>query len=530
MKKFIPAIIILGFVFACDDRFEEMNKPTKSPEFVPGVPLFSSGVRNMFDMMVNTSVNENVFRLYAQYWAQTTYPDESQYNMVNREIPDNFWRNAYRDALKDLDEGRKIIEATWEENLLPEAEKNNQLAIIDVCKAYVYAILVDAFGAVPFDEALNDEILVPAYDPGEEVYDKVIVMLDNAIAAMNPDEAGFPASQDPVYEGDVEAWKKFANSFKLRLAMTIADVDPGRAQTMVNEAVASGVFESNADNASITYYSSPPNTNPVWEDLVQSGRRDYVIANTIVDKLNELLDPRLTVYAGSTLPYTYPQDAAGNLRDSTFTEPKILVYPGEDDDSVAFAMPPFTIAVSDTALNVRVYNGGIYGNANTFSARSRIGELFYSPDLEGVILDYAEVEFLLAEAVERNFGVTGTAEEYYNEGITASMEYWGIDTAAIADYLANPEVAYATAPGDWRQKIGIQSWIALYNRGFEGWTVWRRLDFEGFNPPPGMTAENIPNRFIFPVEEATLNPSSLQEARAMIGGDNAQTRVFWDVE
>lgn len=534
MKKFILAIMISGIIFSCDDRFEEMNKPTKSPEFVPGVPLFSSGVRNMFDMMVSTNVNENVFRLYAQYWAQTTYPDESQYNMVNREIPDNFWRNAYRDALKDLDEARQIIDDNWQENLLSEAEKNNQLAIIDVCKVFVYATLVDAFGAVPYDEALNEEILVPAYDPGAEVYDKIIVMLDNAIAAMDPDEAGFPGAQDPVYEGDVEAWKKFANSFKLRLAMTIADVNPGRAQTMVSEAVSSGVFESNADNASITYYSSPPNTNPVWEDLVQSGRRDYVIANTIVDKLNELLDPRLLVYAGSTLPFAYPEDAAGNLQDSAFTEPVILVYPMEDeedpeDDSIAYAMPPFTIAVSDTTMNVRVFNGGVYGNANTFSARSRIGEIFYSPDLEGVILDYAEVEFLLAEAVERGFGVSGSAEEHYNGGITASMEYWGIDTAAIADYLANPDVAYATAQGDWRQKIGIQSWIAFYNRGFEGWTVWRRLDFAGFNPPPGLTTDDIPNRLIFPVEEATLNPTSLQEAKAMIGSDDAQTKVFWDV-
>lgn len=535
MKKLILTIIISAIVFSCDDRLEEMNKPTKNAEFVPGVPLFSSGVRNMFDMMVSTNVNENVFRLYAQYWAQTTYPDESQYNMVNREIPDNFWRNAYRDALKDLDESRQIIESTWQENLVPEPVKTNQIAIIDVCKAFVFSVLVDAFGAVPFDEALNPEILIPAYDPGAEVYDKVIAMLDNAIVAMDDGEAAFPEAQDPVYEGDVEAWMKFANSLKLRLALNISDVDPGKAQTMITEALSGGVFESNDDNASITYYSSPPNTNPVWEDLVQSGRRDYVMANTVINALDSLLDPRILVFAGTTVAYAFPEDDDENYKDSTFTTPKVVVYriedeEGDTEDSVVFAAPPFTIAVSDTAdAEIRVYSGGIYGNANTFSARSRIGSAFYEPDREGVILDYAEVEFLLAEAAAKGLTVPGTVEEHYNAGIAASMEYWGIDDADIADYLANPDVAYTTAPGDWKQKIGTQAWLAFYNRGFEGWTVWRRLDFEGFNPPPGLEAEDIPKRLIFPIEEATLNPSNLQAAKALVGADNAQMKVFWDV-
>src|SRR5690606_16666724 len=121
--------------------------------------------------------------------------------------------------------------------------------------------------------------------------------LDNAIAMIDATAPGFPESQDPVYEGDAEAWLKFANTLKIRLAINTADVDPGRAATMISQALAGGVFESNADNASITYQNSAPNTNPVWEDLVQSGRADYVVANTIVDKLLALDDPRLPIFA-----------------------------------------------------------------------------------------------------------------------------------------------------------------------------------------------------------------------------------------
>ena len=110
------------------------------------------------------------------------------------------------------------------------------------------------------------------------------------------------------------------------------------------------------------------------------------------------------------------------------------------------------------------------------------------------------------------------------------MEYWGVPDAMIDDYLLNPDVAYATAAGDWKQKIGTQHWLALYNRGFEGWTVWRRLDFTGFNAPPLLTYDDIPERFIYPIEEATLNRANLDQAIQLLGGpDDANTKVFWDV-
>jgi hypothetical protein len=363
---------------------------------------------------------------------------------------------------------------------LSEAERDNRIAIIDICKVYGFATLVDAFGAVPFSEALNPEILNPKYDDDAEVYSNIIAMLNDALAIMNPAEPGFSETQDLVYHGDAAAWIKFGNSLKLKLAVTVSDVD-GNAGTMVAEAVAGGVFESNADNAALNYLDAFPNTHPVHEDLVQSGRDDYVVANTIVDKLLALNDPRLAVYAQPL------------------------------DDGVT-------------------YLGGIYGSNNTFGQKSHIGLPFYEPTLQGLILDYAEVEFLLAEAAERGFTVPGTAEEHYDAGITASMEYWGIAPASITAYLANPDVAYTTAAGDWKQKIGTQHWISLYNRGFEGWTVWRRLDFTGFNVPPLLSYNDIPNRFIYPIEEATLNKDNLLQGIQMIGGsDDVQTKVFWDI-
>jgi hypothetical protein len=315
------------------------------------------------------------------------------------------------------------------------------------------------------------------------------------------------------------------------MAITISDVNPTKAASMVAEISENNLITSNEDNASITYLEAFPNTNPVHEDLVQSGRDDFVIANTIVDKMNELFDPRLLVFAQG-VDFTYPLDANKKKRDSTITQGGNMIVYEAKTGNVFYKTTPFTISVADTAKDIQLFVGGIYGTNNTFALRSHIGEPFYQADLEGLLLDNAEVEFLLAEAAERNLPVSGTAEDYYNAGIRASMEYWGIPDAVVDDYLANPDVAYSTAapPQDWKQKIGIQHWIALYNRGLEGWTVWRRLDFTGFNAPPLMTYNDIPERFIYPIEEATLNKANLLEGIQMLGGpDDANTKVFWDI-
>jgi hypothetical protein len=479
MRKIVLIIFLTAVFVSCDDRLEEMNKPTKDAVEVPAEPLFTNGLNEMFYMMNNSDVNVNVFRLYAQYWAQTTYPDESQYNMVARRNPDLFWRRGYRDALQDLEEAKRITNETWEKLPISEAVRDNRLAIIEISKVYTFAILVDAFGAIPYSESLDQDILQPKYDAGADIYGALITSLDAAIDMIDDAEEGFSADQDPVYQGDAAAWKKLGNSLKLKLAINISDVDAAKAGTMITQAIASGIFESNEDNASITYLDAFPNTNPIHEDLVQSGRADYVVANTLIDKLNALNDPRIEVFA----------------------EP----------------------------IANGTYEGGIYGTNNTYAQKSHIGDLFHDPTLEGLILDYAEVEFLLAEAKERGFAVTGTAAEHYNAAITASMEYWEVAGADITAYLLQPSVAYATAAGSWKQKIGTQHWIALYNRGFEGWSVWRRLDFTGFNVPPLLEYSDIPNRFIFPIEEATLNGPNLDAAIQMIGGsDDVQTRVFWD--
>ncbi|TSA28801.1 MAG: SusD/RagB family nutrient-binding outer membrane lipoprotein [Bacteroidetes bacterium] len=336
-------------------------------------------------------------------------------------------------------------------------------------------MMVETFGNVPYSEALDPAIVLPKYDDGLTIYKDLITRLNAAIASMDQGEASFGGA-DNMYYGDVAKWYKFANSLKLRMGMLLADVDETLARTTV-EAAAPNVIMSNADNALLTYMGSQPNNNPVNDNLVLSGRNDFVGANTLIDVMNELNDPRL---------------------------------------------PFFFTTVGDPPA----YIGGIYGESNDFSQFSHVAPALTESTYPSNFFDLTEVEFLLAEGVERGF-LGGTAEEHYNKAITASIEAYGGTAGEIATYLADPKVAYSTAVGDWKQKIGTQKWIALYNRGFEGWTAWRMLDYPKLVAPPDADSD-VPLRLTYPVAEQTLNGANRAAAAAAIGGDDVATKLFWD--
>ena len=126
--------------------------------------------------------------------------------------------------------------------------------------------------------------------------------------------------------------------------------------------------------------------------------------------------------------------------------------------------------------------------------------------------------------------VGGTEVSHYNAAIKSSMDDWGVSSSDTSTYLAQPSVAYSTATGNWKQKIGEQAWLALYNRGFESWTSFRRLDFPALLAP-ATTFNNIltvPTRYSYPSAEQTLNFDNYTSASSAIGGDKLTTKIFWD--
>jgi hypothetical protein len=180
------------------------------------------------------------------------------------------------------------------------------------------------------------------------------------------------------------------------------------------------------------------------------------------------------------------------------------------------------------------YVGAPYGASNNFNDFSHFSEEIERPNRAGTILDYAEVEFILAEAAARGYAVNGAAAQHYNNGITADMKSWGISDAEIDDYLAQPEVAYAKASGNYKEKIGTQKWQALFLQGLQGWTVHRRLGFPALQPPKDDSGnEVLPKvitRFTYPISEETFNQENYNAAGDAIGGDTRTTELFWDMD
>jgi hypothetical protein len=471
MKKilFISACIYLAA--GCNKDLSKLNIDQKNPSIVPSYTLFSNAEKNWATIVADANVNDNIFRLITQQWTETTYTDESNYNLNTRAIPDAWWRIIYKDVLKDLEETKKLIPT----DVTDAGVQKNELAMVDILEVYSFQLLVNTFGDIPYTQALQDAILFPKYDDAKTIYYDLLSRLDTSIAALNASAGSFGGA-DLLYGGDVDKWKKFANSLKLIMGITIADSDPAMAKTVV-ESAAPGAFTSNNDNAVFYFLDAPPNTNPVWVNLVQSGRNDFVPASTIINLMKGLNDPRL--------PFYFTTDPTGK------------------------------------------YSGGIPGNGATFSIYSHVTDAQQAPDAPYDILSYAQVEFTKAEAAERGMNVGGTAQEHYNNAVTASIEEWGGSAAQAATYLAQPTVNYTTAPGTYKQKIATQEYIALYNNGFDAWTMVRRLDYPTL-PEPTHALSGFPVRFTYPILEQNINTSNYNAGASAIGGDVVETKLFWD--
>jgi hypothetical protein len=480
MKKILILILPIVLLTACVDSLDDYNVDKKRASSIPPRTLVTNALKGLTDILTTPNVNSNNYRMFVQYWCTTTYLDEPRYNMTARLYSENFWNAIYRDALSDLKEAKRLITA---DATLDASVKNNQLAIIEILEVYCWRVLISTFGDVPYTQALDSENLLPAYDDAATIFSDLTDRLNTAISQLTPASTSF-GTADVLYGGTVARWVKFGNSLKLKMGLQLADHDNAKAKIMVEQAASAltNLLESNTENARFPYIASAPNNNPVSQNVSSTftSREDFVIANTIVNAMNSLNDPRRVQY---------------------FSQ------------------------VSGA------YVGGNYGFANAYGSYSHVSAKIMAATLEGILMEYAEVEFLLAEAIERGYTVPGTAASHYNAGVTASILYWGGSAAEATAYLAQPAVAYTTATGTYKQKIGTQKWIALFNRGWESWVEWRRLDAPQLNPPTGAAITSplkIPVRMIYPVSEQTYNGAQWQIASGRIGTDSPDARLFWD--
>src|SRR4051812_10693887 len=480
MKK-IFIIFAVGLTLASCKKLTDLNVDTKSAKTgdAPSQTLFANATKGLVDQVATPSVNLNIMRTIVQFWTETTYTDESNFNLTTRKIPDFEFQVVYRDVLADYNEAEKLINQEVDAIATP-AERKNKIAICEMLMVYAYSREVDIFGNVPYSQSLDvDGNIQPVYDDAQGIYAALFTRLDAALNSIDVTAGSFKNGFDVIYGGSMSKWKAFGNSLKLKMAITVADVAGLNPSQRVTEAVTGGVFADATQSARYLYLGASPNTNPINAQLVLSGRQDWVCANTLVDILKDKSDPRISKYCA-------PNVTAG-------------------------------------------YIGGVFGASNKYSNFSQVNTTLTAATWKGNILDYSEIQFYLAEAAERGFlpGGSVAAAAFYNEGVKSSILFWGGTSTEADTYLLNPKVAYATAAATYQEKIGTQAWLAAYDRPDAAWNTIRRLDFPKMNIA-AKSKENVPNRYTFPISEQTLNGANYAAAAAAIGGDSKATKLFWD--
>ncbi len=487
--KVLLAAGLLLILSACE-QFTEFNQNPNEPTEVSADVLFASTVRSAMNTMVTESflLGNNAAQL-------TTKTLRTEVDTYNWNAFPTVWEGMYEALTDALAVADQAIESG------NEAQEGAAV----VWKSWIFATLTNAYGDIPYFNAIagDEGNFTPVYDSQEAIYADLLDELERATTLL--DGSG-SIDGDLIFNGDAAKWKKLANSLRLRLLMTAGDKisDSG---SQFSSIVASGdIMTSNDDNAVLGYLAGFPNQYPLIP--LKTGDFDAVaISEASISVMSQYNDPRLLRYA----------------------------RPDNEDFTTS---PEFVGAV----------NGANSGNCSKVG--SRLGVQYWdnpsttqAADLglssaDGIVMTYAEVEFLLAEAAAMGW-ISEDIEEHYRAGIEASMMYHQVDLAPFgwadfADFYANSGVAYSETMDIWEQK-----WLALFFHGLEPYFEVRRWylasgsDWDAIPflnaPCENLNNDNLPMRFLYPGEEQSLNSANYNAAVESLGG-NDQNATMWLVD
>jgi len=500
----------VGGVMGCDvGDFGDINDDPTSPNEIEPDLLFTRAIEFGTLRFDTYQRGQHLFgNMYAQYFANLV-PDFPT-DRYESDPPYDAWASAYWRAIYAAEGGIENIGENVSTSginiqiVINQTREDPDLININaqarIWKIWLMHRITDAWGDVPFEEAFQglEGNRTPAYDPQEDIYRSMLSTLETAAADLDPSIQGDLrrlGRADLLFDDDLEKWRRFANSLRLRLAMRVSEAAPDLAQDHVRDVLENGpVMESNDDSA------RRPTT--------QGG--DFVTQNPL-SIIDQFRDDRVSAFLVDTL--------------KAFDDPRLPVYA----DTIALA---FQDSVTFRGLPNGLDAGALSGiQSARFSAT---GGPFAREDFPVPVLLFPEVKFLEAEAALRGWG-PGTAEEHYEEGIRASLAMYGItDPQTVQDYLQQPAVAWK-AGGTGAEKleqIVTQKWIALFSQGFEMWAEFRRTGYPDLRPIPneGETNGAVPSRILYVTVEENTNTENVEAAARRIGGDQLTTDVWWDKE
>ncbi len=385
----------------------------------------------------------------------------------------------------------------------------NLTAMARILRVFVFHRLTDLFGDIPYTEASRgfyDRNFTPKYDNQQDIYRDMLKELREASAQFSTTALAV-GTRDVMFQGNIDRWRRFAQSLRLRLAMRLVNVDPATARSEAEAAIAAGVMQSNADRAWLDHAN---NIRVVQSPIAQGIALQialYRYSSTFINQLRTTNDPRM----------------------------RIFIDPGFTNNNNPIGVPNGLTSAQRTAQGVN--NAAAARPSQIIASRD-----FNSPSM---IMTYAEVEFLQAEAKLRGWATPKTANQHYLDGITAAMGNYAapvypnptnvaMPTAAeITAFTAQASIALTGTFDQQLERIITQKWIVLLFDGFEPFSEFRRTGYPRLavlNPVGNITNGQFPRRALYPTSELNTNPDNVNASILRAGANypSLTARVWWD--
>lgn len=456
MKRTFIAVVALLLFSNCGivDIDEDLNRSPNSPSEASAPQLIANAMLSLPGLS-----SSPVGNFMGQYLSETTYVNESLYPAGGT----SFY-GWYQGPLINL---QTVIET---------ATADNQLAVARILKAYYMWNLTDRWGDLPYSEALQGaDNFTPAYDTQQQIYADLFTELREAHDQINESVS---LSNDIMYGGDMQRWKRFANTVRLLMALRLSEVNESMASGEFNHALNAGVMQSN-DDSFVFRHLADANSQNYWYGQIEVAAREWwALTSGLVDLMLPVDDPRLTVYGD-------PARETGEMVG--------MPYGTADEDELS------TEAYSLLGADIRAQDAPVR------------------------LVTYPQVLFARSEAALR--GWTGEDQQsLYEDAVENSILQWTGSTDGVDAFLAQPEVAYDGT----LERIATQRYVHLFMHGYEAWAEFRRTGYpDNLVEPAGRP---IPSRLSYPDTESFNNTDNYNEAvqRQFNGEDNLYGRLWWD--
>lgn len=553
-KILILTSVLFGLVVSCTDDFNEIN-----------VQPDSLGVSDVSAKFFVTSLQKGLFKptalplWYGQIFHQDQYAGQhagghSQY------IWDGNFGWEYASWLQEGSNGwlagynSKIT--TYLNFVRPGGtlENDQYYAIGLIMKGFYYQLYTDQVGMIPYSEASDPEITLPKYDDQIDIYKGVISELNEAISIIgNNTSTGEGVDKlsenDVLFGGDMQKWKKLANSLKLRMALR-AHGAPGEdfATVAASEAISSGILADSdalftSSNDVTNMWVEHSNYGDVWHGFGAGAQ--WKMGEPLINALSHNNDPRLSLISKPSVGGTIILDI------SDVTAKQITFLKSTLDNAGLLENTDYTWTKTDNSLTISMEENKYYVglplrlapqikplfDGNLFSVPS---DLIIGKSNQGieifpsVVMSAADSHFMAAEAILKGLA-SGDASGHYQSGLEYAMQLWG--TSITSDFLASEMGTLSGTDEEKLEKIATQRWISNYTNGYEAWSIVRdtgyptsAITISDNNDIRSLSGEMngaYSQRLRYISSAYTSNGANIEAAVSKQGPDTKTTKLWW---